>query len=213
MPAKDIAYAQKIVSSYPIILKEPKYNNVKIIVKFKITGVKAIAANLLIVLRKPPIKEDKETNIRNGKVILERRTVSLNFSGLSLNPGAIIFINRGIKISIRITRGSNAKKVIDKILVKNIVASRPPFLTCIPDKTGTKAEFIAPSAKSLLNKLGNLKATKNESDMNEAPKYLAKRKSLKYPRILLKNVNEPIVEAIFKIKLPSMNYKIFNYLF
>ena len=213
MPAKDIAYAQKIVSSYPIILKEPKYNNVKIIVKFKITGVKAIAANLLIVLRKPPIKEDKETNIRNGKVILERRTVSLNFSGLSLNPGAIIFINRGIKISIRITRGSNTKKVIDKILVKNIVASRPPFLTWIPDKTGTKAEFIAPSAKSLLNKLGNLKATKNESEIKEAPKYLAKRKSLKYPRILLKNVNDPIVEAIFIINLSSMNYKIFNYLF
>ena len=115
MPAKDIAYAQKIVSSYPIILKEPKYNNVKIIVRFKITGVKAIAANLLIVLRKPPIKEDNDTNIRNGNVILDSKTVRLNFSGLSLNPGAIIFINKGMKISIIITRGSNAKKVIDKI--------------------------------------------------------------------------------------------------
>ena len=57
MPAKDIAYAQKIVSSYPIILKEPKYNNVKIIVKFKITGVKAIAANLLIVLKNLQLKK------------------------------------------------------------------------------------------------------------------------------------------------------------
>lgn len=81
-------------------------------------------------------------------------------------------------ISTIITSGSNPKKVIDNTLDMNIVASKPPFCDCMPDTTGTNAEFMAPSAKSLLNRFGNLKATKNASETKEAPKYLAKRRSL-----------------------------------
>ena len=68
---------------------EPEYDNVKIIIRFKITGVKAIAANLFSVLRNPPIKEESETKIRKGNVILDSKTVRLNFSKLLSNPGAI----------------------------------------------------------------------------------------------------------------------------
>ena len=43
-----------------------------------------------------------------------------------------------------------------------------PDLVLTPETTGMKAAFIAPSPKILLNKLGNLKATK-QSEIKPAP--------------------------------------------
>ena len=43
---------------------------------------------------------------------------------------------------------------------KNISPFFAPSFILIPDTSGTNAEFIAPSANNLLNKLGNLNATK-----------------------------------------------------
>ena len=65
-----------------------------------------------------------------------------------------------------------------KTLEKNSFALVLPDLVKTPDTIGIKAEFIAPSANNLLNKLGSLKATKNASDIKPAPITLAIRRSL-----------------------------------
>ena len=55
---------------------------------------------------------------------------------------------------------------------------------------GTKAEFNAPSEKTLLNVLGSLNATKNISAITPVPKKLAINISLRKPKILLIDVKK-----------------------
>ena len=45
-----------------------------------------------------------------------------------------------------------------------------PLATSFEENNGTNADVKAPSAKRLLNKLGNLNDTKNASDILPAPK-------------------------------------------
>ena len=52
-------------------------------------GAAAAAANLLLELSIPAKKEDKLTNIKNGKVILVSSTAKLNLIKSFVNPGAI----------------------------------------------------------------------------------------------------------------------------
>jgi hypothetical protein len=60
--------------------------------------------------------------IRKGKIILEELTSKLNFSEFSINPGAKILINIGMKISERITSMHVIKSKIREILPANILA-------------------------------------------------------------------------------------------
>ena len=70
---------------------------------FKIIGAAAAAANLLLEFNTPEKKEAKLTNIKKGKVILVNSTTKLNFSILSVNPGAIRYTKYGVNISTKIT--------------------------------------------------------------------------------------------------------------
>ena len=70
-------------------------------------------------------------------------------------------------------------KGMKKYLKKKTSALLFPDLVLTPETTGMNAAFIAPSPKILLNKLGNLKATKKQSEIKPAPITLAISKSLK----------------------------------
>ena len=62
------------------------------------------------------------------------------------------------------------------------------------------AALNVPSANNLLNVFGNLNATKNASANIEAPRKIAIKISLKYPRILLisvKKLNNDAEESKF----------------
>jgi hypothetical protein len=61
------------------------------------------------------------------------------------------------------------------------------------EKVGMKADERAPSATKLRNKFGALKATKNTSDSNPAPRPLAISRSLKKPRARLRSVSAETV--------------------
>ncbi len=84
-----------------------------------------------------------------------------------------------MKISRMRTNDKSATKRNEKIFEKNTSALFFPDLALTPETTGMKAAFIAPSPKILLNKLGNLKATKKQSEIKPAPITLAMSKSLK----------------------------------
>ena len=58
-----------------------------------------------------------------------------------------------------------------------------------------KAALKVPSANSRLNVLGSLKATKKASAKIEAPRNIAIKISLKYPKILLIRVKKLNIEA------------------
>tara|TARA_B100000287_G_scaffold401488_1_gene421603 strand:+ start:550 stop:804 length:255 start_codon:yes stop_codon:yes gene_type:complete len=66
----------------------------------------------------------------------------------------------------------------ENTLEKNSLAFDLPDFVNIPETTGMNAEFIEPSANNLLNKFGNLKATKNASEIKPAPIIRAISKSL-----------------------------------
>ena len=148
----------------------PKVKNVVIIIKFNITGVNAMAANLFMVFKKLPKSEESETKSKNGNVNRDNWTVKLNLDISDWKPGAIPIITNGIRISKISINGKINKSTNEKILDKNITASWSPCFTLIPEITGMNAAFKAPSANKRLNRLGNLKATKNESDIKLAPK-------------------------------------------
>ena len=61
-------------------------------------GAAEAAANLLCEFKIAEKKEDKQTSIRNGKVILVNFVANSNLSAFSTNPGAINPTNAGIKI-------------------------------------------------------------------------------------------------------------------
>ena len=137
-----------------------KINKQKIIVRFRIIGVKAIAANLPKVFRYAPANEVKQMKKTKGKVSRDRSTVSMNLSGSSLKPGAISFTMKGIKISAIINKVKRKINNEEKIKEKNSSDLFFPNLLLIPEITGINAEFIAPSPKSLLKRLGSLKEMK-----------------------------------------------------
>lgn len=147
------------------------------ILKLRITGVKAIAANLLNVFRYPPIKEVKHTKRRNGNVSLVKSIVRRNFSLFSIKPGATKLITVGINISKIIIKGSKKLNIIDIISDKKRLDSLTPFSILTSETTGTNAEFIAPSANKRRNKFGNLNATKNASETKLAPSEIAINRS------------------------------------
>ena len=66
----------------------------------------------------------------------------------------------------------------EKIKEKNSSDLFFPNLLLIPEITGMNAEFIAPSPKSLLKRLGSLKEIKNASDTKPAPIIFAINRSL-----------------------------------
>ena len=156
-----------------------KINKQKIIVKLRIIGVNAIAANLFRVFRYAPANEVKQIKKTKGKVSRDRSTVRINLSGSSLKPGAISPTMRGIKISAIINKIKRKINNEEKIREKNSSDLFLPNLLLIPEITGMNAEFIAPSPKSLLKRLGNLKEIKKASDTKPAPIIFAIKRSLK----------------------------------
>ena len=159
-----------------LVLK--KINKQKIIVKLRIIGVNAIAANLPRVFRYAPANEVKQMKKTKGKVSRDRSTVRINLSGSSLKPGAISFTMKGIKISAIINKIKRKINNEEKIKEKNSSDLFFPNLLLIPEITGMNAEFIAPSPKSLLKRLGSLKEIKNASDTKPAPIIFAINRSL-----------------------------------
>ena len=64
-------------------------------------------------------------------------------------------------------------------------------------KTGINATLKEPSAKSLLKRLGILKATKKASEASPAPKNQAITTSLMKPKMRLNKVADPTTPAAF----------------
>ncbi len=77
-----------------------------------------------------------------------------------------------------------------ELLEKSIALSEDIFFTS--KYIGINALLIAPSPNNLLNKFGNLKASRKLSALLDAPKIKAKNKSLMYPNILLIKVRKLI---------------------
>ena len=156
-----------------------KINRQKIIVKLRMIGVNAIAANRPKVFRYAPANEVKQMKKTKGKVNRDRSTVRINLSGSSVKPGAISLTIKGIKISTIINKIKRKISNDEKIKEKNSSDLFFPNLLLIPEITGMNAEFIAPSPKSLLKRLGSLKEMKNASDTKPAPIIFAIKRSLK----------------------------------
>ncbi len=97
-------------------------------------------------------------------------TAISNCSGVSANPGAIVYMSQGMVISTKITRAIRINVRTEYICDAHRQAAAWPSRTNSLEKVGTNAALNAPSANSLLKKLGNLKATKNASAMGPAPK-------------------------------------------
>ena len=70
---------------------------------FKIIGAAEAAANLLWEFKIAPKKDDKLTNIKNGKVILVKVIASSILSVFFVKPGAIKPTKMGIKSSITVS--------------------------------------------------------------------------------------------------------------
>ncbi len=85
----------------------------------------------------------------------------------------------------------------DNKLKTSSAKALPFFFPSIFDavQLGMKAALNVPSAKSLLNVLGSLKATKKASAKIEAPRKIAIKMSLKYPKILLIIVKKLNIDA------------------
>ena len=143
----------------------------------RIIGAAAAAANLLCEFKIAEKKDAKLTKNKNGKVILVRLIAISNFCGLFENPGAIIFMNVGINISIKRIVKNNPNNNKLKTMLANKFASLFP-LTSSEEYEGTKAELKVPSENSLLKVFGILKATKKASAKGPDPRYIAIKKSL-----------------------------------
>ena len=166
---------------------------------FKIIGAAAAAANLLLAFRMPEKKDDKLTKSKNGNVILVSSTAISNFNPFSINPGAIIQTKYGVKISTNVIKNN-------KINIKRLNTSSANFFPCrlldnfADVQLGINAALKVPSANNLLKVFGNLNATKKASAKIEAPRKIAIKMSLKYPKILLirvKKLNNEAEESKF----------------
>ena len=166
---------------------------------FKIIGAAAAAANLLLEFKIPEKKDDKLTKSKKGNVILVNSTAISNFNPVSMNPGAIKQTRQGVKISTNVTKNNN-------IIIKRLNISSANFFPCFlfdnfaAVQLGINAALNVPSANNLLKVLGNLNATKKASAKIEAPKKIAIKMSLRYPKILLirvKKLNNVAEESKF----------------
>ena len=132
-------------------------------------GAAAATANLLCEFNIAEKKDDKLTNNKNGKVILVKLIVKFNFSEFSLNPGAIIKTNPGIKISIIKTKMSKKIKRTLNIEFANFCAFFFPKVNS-DEQLGTNAALKDPSENNLLKVFGILNATKNASAIGPEPR-------------------------------------------
>jgi hypothetical protein len=142
-------------------------------------------------------------NNKKGNIILVRRTVKENFSGVARKPGAITVTIAGVKIIPRTHINPTKSKRKVKVIPTNFLASSCPAFVRYSVRTGTKAEDIAPSANNSLKRLGILKATKKVSAVPVAPKIPARSMSFTYPRTRLIKVATDIRPAAFAIRLFS----------
>ena len=106
-------------------------NKINIKTILRIIGAADAAANLLCEFKIAAKKEDKLTNIKNGRVILVKFIANWIFSELSMKPGAISLTNAGMKISIIKTRNNRPKNNKLKISLANF---------CDPDFFFTNSE-------------------------------------------------------------------------
>ena len=118
----------------------------------------------------PDWKETNEISNKKGNVILDKKTANFIFSASAENPGAKNITTTGINISIISTNTPTNKAKTEIACAANLMAFYLPLPTNFYEKIGTKAAVKAPSAKRLLNKFGNLKATKKASETAPAPK-------------------------------------------
>ena len=95
--------------------------------RFKIIGAAEATANLLWEFNIAEKKEDRHTNIRNGKVILVKSIANLIFSLFSTNPGAIKLTTTGMKISATNTKNSKPKNNKLKISLAKVLDFFFPF--------------------------------------------------------------------------------------
>ena len=146
-------------------------------------GVAAGRAKTLREFKIPIEKAVRPMKNKYGAIQRVKSTVSLNFSGLSKNPGAKTVITAGEKIK-RIKDAVNNKiNRILKIFAVNSCAACFPFLAKTSVKTGMNADDTAHSPKTRLCILGILKATKNASAAVEDPKVMAMNASRINPNI------------------------------
>ena len=90
-------------------------------------GAAEAAANLLWEFKIAAKKDDKLTNIKNGKVILVKSITSSIFLLFSTNPGAIKLTTAGIKISATKTKVNKPKNNKLKISLANLCDLNFPF--------------------------------------------------------------------------------------
>ena len=95
----------------------------------RLIGAADAAANLLCEFKIAEKKDAKLINNKNGKVILVKLIAISNFTGSFINPGAIILMNTGMKISIiKIVKNNpNNKKL--KIVFANEFAFFFPLVS------------------------------------------------------------------------------------
>ena len=130
-------------------------------------------------------------------MIRVKKTVSEYFSGEATNPGAITrMINGDSKIPATAVATSTTERSLMADLAISKASSFPRFVR-YSVKTGINATLKEPSAKSLLKRLGILKATKKASEASPAPKNQAITTSLTKPKMRLNKVADPTTPAAF----------------
>ena len=166
-----------------------------IIPTFKIIGAAAGAAKRSNEFKIPAWKETMEINNKKGKVMRHKSMVKATFSGFSIKPGARILTTQGMHNSKMIV--NRIKKNVSKemALAANSTDLSRPDATSFEENNGTNADVNAPSAKRLLNKFGNLNATKNASETMPAPRKLAMTMSRKKP---VKRLSMSICRSMYK---------------
>ena len=88
---------------------------------FKIIGAADAAANLLCEFKMAEKKEDRQTSIKKGKVILVNFVANSIFSEFSTNPGARRPTSPGIKICATSVKISKIKNKILKTSFANLL--------------------------------------------------------------------------------------------
>jgi hypothetical protein len=171
-----------------------------------IAGATAGTKKTFFVLSAPMTSEARLINRRKGNIILVRSTVSENFSGEFIKPGAMIVTMAGEKMIPKKHASPTTIRIKVNVILTSRRASSSPCFDRYSVNTGIKADDIDPSAKSSRRRFGILNAAKNVSEIPVAPKYTAKIMSLTKPRIRLINVAADIIPAALAIfPFPSIS--------